>query len=72
MASVASNAFMSSPKGLIDDVCSSLTRGSRIHVASLVLLKEPAERLEAEQQAAGHLIGSRRPDHMLIHCQYVA
>jgi hypothetical protein len=35
-------------------------------------LKEPAERLETERQAAGHLVGSQRPDHMLVHCQDVA
>jgi hypothetical protein len=43
-----------------------------LSMSRLRLLKEPAERFEAEQQAAGHLIGSRRPDHMLIHCQDVA
>src|SRR6266478_7977381 len=35
-------------------------------------LKEPAERLETEQQATGHLVGSQRPDYVLIHCQNVA
>src|SRR5262249_25681621 len=46
--------------------------GFCIHVISPVFLKEPAKRFEADQQAAGHLVGSRRPDHMLIHCQNVA
>ena len=35
-------------------------------------LEEPAERFETEQQAAGHLVGSQRPDDMLIHGQDVA
>src|SRR5262245_46796938 len=34
--------------------------------------QEPAERLETEQQTTGHLVGSQRPDHMLIHRQDVA
>ena len=33
---------------------------------------EPAEWFETEQQTTGHLVGSQRPDHMLIHCQDVA
>src|SRR6516165_10407595 len=36
------------------------------------VLEEPAQRFQAEQQATGHLIGSQRPDHMLIHGQDVA
>jgi hypothetical protein len=35
-------------------------------------LEDPAQRFETEQQATGHLIGSKRPDHMLIHGQDVA
>ena len=34
--------------------------------------EEPAERFETEQQATGHLIGSKRPDHVLVHRQNVA
>src|SRR5258707_1555581 len=34
--------------------------------------EEPAERFETEQQATGHLVGSWRPDHVLIHRQNVA
>src|SRR6516162_2563739 len=34
-------------------------------------LEKPAQRFETEQQATGHLVGSQRPDHMLIGCQDV-
>jgi hypothetical protein len=37
-----------------------------------VPLKEPAERFEIEQQTTGHLVGSQRSDHMLIHRQDIA
>ena len=63
-----------SPRCLRCHVCSGLTMVARrcVHVVSPVLLKEPAERFEAEQQATGHLIDLRPPDHMLIYCHDVA
>jgi hypothetical protein len=36
------------------------------------VLKQPPQRLKAEQQAAGHLVGSRCGDYVLVRCQDIA